>query len=439
MGLRPQFDELDRRIVRLALPALGALIVEPVYNLTDSAIVGHLGRAPLGGLALATGGLNIVGWTSAFLEMATVSLVAYRRGAGDREGAARAAGAAYAWSVAVGALVAVGVFLVASPLVRLLGGRGAVANDAVLYLHISAVGLLPLLLTLAGNGHLTGLEDTRRPFLIALVANLVNVVLEVVLVYGAHLGIAGSAWGTVVAQVVSAALFVVVSRRAAVAPRLPGRAEMVRLGSDGVPLTIRTVALGVVLLASTSIAARLGTARLGGHQIALQVWLLLALTLDSLAVPAQVFVGDALGRGDRSAAEQVGRRTLRFGLAAGTAVGLLTIALAWVLPYVFSSDASVRHQATIALVVCGALQPAAAIAFVLDGLVLGAAGYRTLQYAMLLALLAFVPLAALTLTHHFLGLVGVWLALACWLVARAVILGRRWLAGHWGAAAATAG
>ncbi len=432
VGLTRRFDELDRRIVRLAVPALGALLVEPLYNLTDSAIVGHLGRAPLGGLALATGALNIVGWTSAFLEMATVSLVAYRRGAGDRNGAARSAGAAYAWSAAVGVAVAVGVYLVAGSLVRLLGGRGAVAGDAVLYLHISAVGLLPLLVSLAGNGHLTGLEDTRRPFLIALVANGVNVLLEVSLVYGARLGIAGSAWGTVVAQVISAVLFVFVSRRASIAPRWPRRADVARLGRDGVPLTVRTVALGVVLLASTSIAARLGASQLAGHQIALQVWLLLALTLDSLAVPAQVYVGDALGRGDRLSAGSVGRRTLRFGLVAGVAVGVLTIALSSVLPFVFSSNPSVRHQATVALAICGAVQPVAALSFVLDGLILGAAGYRTLQWAMLLALLAFIPLAALTLANHSLGLVGVWLALACWLLARAAILGWRWLSGHWG-------
>ena len=430
-----RFDDLDRRIVRLALPALGALLVEPVYNLTDSAIVGHLGSVPLGGLAVATGALNIVGWTSAFLEMATVSMIAFRRGAGDDAGAGRAAGAAYVWSLGVGVLVAALVAALAVPVVHLLGGHGTVGHDAVLYLRISAVGLTFLLVSLAGNGHLTGLGDTATPFRIALVANGVNVVLEVVLVYGLGAGIAGSAWGTVGAQVVSALLFAAASKRAVVRPFRPGRQELARLGRDGVPLTVRTVALGLALLCSTAIAARLGTARLAGHQIALQVWLLLALALDALAVPAQVFVSEGLGRGDRATAELVGRRTLRFGLVLGSGVGILTIALAWVLPVVFSPDPAVQHQATIALVICGALQPAAATAFVLDGLVLGASGYRTLQYAMLASLAAFAPLAAWTLRDHSLGLVGVWLALTCWLAARALILGWRWTRGHWGTGA----
>jgi putative MATE family efflux protein len=419
-------DPLDRRILALAVPALAALLVEPLYNLTDSAIVGHLGRTPLGGLAVAGAFLNIVGWTSAFVEMATVSLVAFRRGAGDDAGAGRAVGAAYVVSLALGVAAALVVGLIAPFAVGALGAHGLVAHDAVTYLRISAVGLVPLLVSLAGNGHLVGLADTRRPFVIALAANVVNVVLEVLLVYVAHAGIAGSAWGTVAAQFVSAALFVIASRRAKVRPSRPVGADLRRLARDGGRLTVRTAALGFALLASTAIAARLGTAQLAGHQIALQVWLLLALTLDALAVPAQVYVGDALGRDDLPHAVEVGRRVLRMGVVGGVAVGALTVAFAWLLPAVFSNDAGVQRQATLALVVCGTLQPAAALAFVLDGLVLGASGYRALQWTMVGALGAFAPLAVLTLARHSTGLAGVWLAIACWLVFRAVALGWWW-------------
>jgi len=432
-----RFGELDRRIVALALPALGALLVEPIYNLTDSAIVGHLGRSPLAALAIAGGALNIVGWTAAFLEMATVSMVSFRRGAGDEAGAQRAAGAAYTLSLSLGFVVA-GLVFVASPyLADVLGAHGLVARDAVTYLRISSAGLVPLLVALAGNGHLTGLADTRRPFLIALVANGVNVALEVLLVYGLHLGIAGSAWGTVAAQVASACLFVVASRRAPVRPARPGMPELRRLTADGLRLTVRTAALGLALLLSTAVAARLGTSVLAGHQIALQIWLLLALTLDSLAVPAQVFVSDALGRGDVAKAREVGRRTLRFGLTCGIALGVVVIALAWVLPLIFSSSPDVHQQATRALVICGAQQPLAALAFVLDGLLLGASDYRTLQRAMMAALVVFVPLAALVLHDHRIGITGIWLALACWLGARVIGLGWSWARGNWAVARAT--
>ena len=306
-----------------------------------------------------------------------------------------------------------------------------VGREAVTYLRISAVGLVPLLVSLAGNGHLTGLEDTKRPFLIALVANAANVLLEIAFVYGAGLGIAGSAWGTVGAQIVSAALFVFVVRRASIRAARPRRAEVKRLVIDGIRLSIRTIALGVVLLASTALAARLGTAILAGHQIALQIWTTLALALDSLAVPAQVFVGEALGQGDPSAARRVGGRTLRFGLVGGGFVGALTIGLAWILPSIFSAEPAVHAAATPALIVCGAMQPVAALAFVLDGLLLGASDYRTLQRGMIVALLAFLPLGVAVAVDHRLGLVTVWLALACWLSARSALLGWKWARGGW--------
>ncbi|HEV8064222.1 MAG TPA: MATE family efflux transporter [Acidimicrobiales bacterium] len=433
-----QTRPLDRRIVAMALPALGALLVEPIYNLTDSAIVGHLGRAPLGALAIASGSLNIVWWTTAFVEMATVTLVAQSRGAGDLESAAKDVGAAYVLALLLGVVSAAFIALAAPGLTSLLGGKGAVAHGSITYLRIAAIGLVPLVVTLAGTGHMNGLGNTRRPFEIALVSNFLNVVLEVVLVYVVHLGIAGSAWGTVAAQVVSAAFFVRSSRRAELRPSPPLAAQLKRLARDGLPLTVRTVALGAALLASTAVAARFGAAVLAGHQIALQIWLLLALALDALAVPAQVLVGEAIGRRDPAEADRVGRRTLRLGLVAGAALGALTMALAVVIPYVFSADPSVRHQAMLALLICGAQQPLAALAFVLDGLLLGASEYRVLRSGMLVALLGFAPVAGLVLGFHVLGILGPWLALSAWLMVRTAYLMGGWRRGRWRAAVAAA-
>jgi putative MATE family efflux protein len=424
-------SELDRRIVGLAVPALGSLVIVPLYTITDTAIVGHLGRAPLGGLALAMTVLNLVGWTSAFVQMATTSEVAFRRGRDDSAGAARAAVTGYTVALALGVVAAIVVAGAGPPLADVLGGEGAIQRNATTYLRISALGMPFLLLTLAGTGHLQGHEDARTPLRILLVSNLVNVLLEVLFVYGLDAGVAGSAWGTVVAQVVAAALFATAGRRRLPHLVRPTRAGALLLLRQGWELVVRTVALGAALVTATAVAAQVGSATLAGHQIALQVWLLLALTLDALAVPAQVFVGSALGRADVGDAVEVGTRCLRLALWASAAVGLATIALSPVLPYVFTGDAEVRHVATIGLVVCGLLQPFAAYAFVYDGLLLGASDYATLRRSMLLALLAFAPLAAATLVEHRLGITGIWLALTCWLAARTVLLGRRWQSRGW--------
>ena len=426
-GLTP----LDRRIVGLAVPALATLVVLPLYNITDTAIVGHLGRAQLGGLALATTVLNLIGWTSAFLQMATTSEVAFRRGRNDSAAADTAAVTAYTVAVAIGVLVALLVAFAGPPIARGLGGHGAIQHNATTYLRIAAVGMPFLLLSLAGTGHLQGHEDTRTPLRIVLAANVINVVLEDTLVYGAGTGVAGSAWGTVAAQVIAAALFVNASRKRIDTLRRPDLHELTRLLRNGWALVVRTIALGAALVAATAVAAQVGSATLAAHQIALQMWLLLALTLDALAVPAQVYVGAALGGGDVEDATAIGTRCLRLGLIASVVVGVATMALSPVLPYVFTSDAHVRHIATIGLLICGALQPLAALAFVYDGLLLGASDFATLRGAMLLALLGFAPLAVATLADHDLGITGIWLALTCWLAARSALLARRWSTRGW--------
>jgi MATE family, multidrug efflux pump len=424
--MRPD-RELDRRIAALALPALGSIAAEPAYSLADTAIVGHLGRAPLDSLAIATTTLNMAAWAAIFLTTATTSAVAGLAAGRATDRAARAAGAAYLVAAAIGAAVALALVVAAPWIAVLLGARGPVFTGSVGYLRVSAAGLPFLYLSYAGNGHLIGLADTRTPLRIAVAANVANVALEVFLVYGLHLGLLGSAWGTVAAQAAAAGLYAAASwRRAKVRPAKPGRAEIAVLLRDGHRLSVRTIALGVVPLTTTAIAARLGPVALGGQQIAMRIWFLLALLLDALAVPAQVYVSSCLGAGDHEGARLVGRRTLRLGLIAGIGLGVVTAALAFWVPALFTSDPSVRHAAIVALLVAAATQPVAALAFVLDGLILGLSDYVAMRRAMILAILAYAPVAALILRFHWLGLPGVWVGLGLWLAARAALLGHRW-------------
>jgi putative MATE family efflux protein len=366
-------------------------------------------------------------WVAIFLTTATTSAVAGLAAGRATDRAARAAGAAYLVAAVGGTVIAMAVIASAPWVAVLLGAHRFVLSGSVGYLRASAAGLPFLYLSYAGNGHLIGLADTRTPLRIAVAANVLNVMLEVVLVYGLHLGLLGSAWGTVAAQVAAAGMYTAASwRRARVRPRRPGRAEVTALLRDGHRLSVRTIALGVVPLTTTAIAARLGPVVLGGQQIAMRVWYLLALLLDALAVPAQVYVSSFLGAGDQEGARRVGRRTLRLGLVAGTGLGVVTAALAFWVPALFTSDAAVRQAAVVALLVAAATQPMAALAFVLDGLILGLSDYAAMRRAMILAILAYVPMAVLVLRFHWLGLPGVWAALGLWLAARAMLLGQRW-------------
>jgi putative MATE family efflux protein len=373
--------------------------------------------------------LSVVAWVSIFLSTATTTAVARRTAQGNHDAAARAVGAAYLVAAAWGAVIAVAVVIAAPWIAQVLGARGEVLAGATGYLRASAVGLPFLYMSYAGNGHLVGLENTRTPLRIAVGANVLNVALEVGLVFGAHAGLLGSAWGTVVAQIAAAGCYAAASwRHETLRPRTPTRLQIRELLTDGHRLSVRTIALGLVPLASTAVVARLGPVALGGQQIAYRLWYLLSLSLDALAVPAQVFVSAALGAGDMRAARLAGRRTLWLGLAAGTVLGVVTAALALGAPALFTDDPAVRHTAVISLLASACTQPLAALAFVLDGLILGLADYTAMRRAMILAILAFAPIAALVLRFHWLGLPGIWAALGLWLAARSALLGRRWAA-----------
>jgi putative MATE family efflux protein len=425
-GVSQSRRDLDRRIARLAVPALGAILAEPLYNLADTAIVGHLGRAPLDALAIATSALSVVAWLAIFLSTATTTAVSRSAARGEHGAAGRAVGAAYSVAAGWGAVTSIVVILIAPVLVDLLGGHSGIGSAATAYIRISALGLPFLYLSYAGNGHLIGLENTKTPLLIAVGANVANVALEIALVFGLHAGLAGSAWGTVTAQALAAAAYGYASRRSPYPPARPARGDIAGVLRDGHRLSARTVALGVVPLAATAVTARLGPVPLAGQQIAYRLWAMLSLATDALAVPAQVFVSGALGRGDWAAAKRAARRTLVLGLAFGCGLGLVTAALALFAPAVFTTDPTVRHAAVVGLLWSAPTQPLAALAFVYDGVILGLGDYTAMRRAMLLAILAFAPLAALVLRFHWLGLPGVWTALGCWLAARTVLLWRRW-------------
>src|SRR5690606_33710384 len=179
----------DREIARLALPAFGALVAEPLYVLTDTAIVGHIGTPQLGGLAVASTILLTLHSVFIFLAYGTTAAVSRLLGAGDhREAAHQAVQSLWlAGLIGVG-LVAVGL-VGSDALVSAMGATGAVKTNALVYLRISLFGVPALLLVMAGTGYLRGLQDTRTPLVIAVGTGALNLVLELVLVYGFDQGI----------------------------------------------------------------------------------------------------------------------------------------------------------------------------------------------------------------------------------------------------------
>ena len=405
----------------LAVPALGALAVEPLYVLVDTAIVGRIGTAQLAGLALAATVLSFVVVGSNFLAYGTTERIARRVGAGDQPGAADVGVQALWLSVLVGTPAAILLAVAARPICRLLGGSGDVLRHAGDYLQISAVGIPFVLVTLAAVGVLRGVSAYYLPLIILFLSNLVNTVLEIVFVFGLDLGIPGSAWSTVIAQAMAAVAFGVVIRSHLLpaATRRPTRVGMSPLANAGRHLMLRVGAMLAVFGGSTAIAARIDEPTLAAHQIVLSLFTFLALSLDALAVPAQTLVAEDLGRGSIATARYLASRAIRLSLAAATVLALFVAVSAPWLPHAFTGDAAVVSRATTALWFLAVMMFPAAIAFAHDGVLIGAGDYRFLGRAALGYLIAVAPLGVLVLVFRDLGIAGIWAAFTVWMILRA--------------------
>jgi len=424
----------DREILRLALPALGALAVEPLYILVDTAIVGHLGTDPLGGLAVAGSVLVAVFNIFNFLAYSTTAAVARRIGAGDRRAAAEQ-GIAGVWlAVALGLALMVLGLVFAPAVIDLMGASSSVAPPALTYLRISLLGAPFMLLMLAGMGYVRGLQDTRSTLIIAVAANVWNLLIEIVLVYGLDLGIAGSAWGTVTAQVGAAlayALLIGRSVRSEGAAVRPHAANIRAVAVVGGQLVLRTASLLLALTAATAVASRIGDADVAAHQVAFQLWLFLGLALDAVAIAGQAMIGRFLGAADPVQARAAARRMVELGLIGGVVLGgLVALARPWLVP-LFTEDAEVRALALDVLWLVAALQPLNAVVFVLDGVLIGAGDARYLAGAMAGAsLFVFVPGAAMVLGLDG-TLISLWVVICLFMAARLVGNVARFLGGGW--------
>lgn len=409
-------------MLALSLPVLLSLVAEPLTGLADTAFVARLGAAPLAALGVAVTLLSSIFWVFNFLGIGTQTAVARAHGARGGTGAGEAVATALAAALALGTLVAVVAWPFLEPLAELMGARDAVRDDAVAYLRIRFLAAPAILITIVAFGALRGRQDMRTPFWIAVSVNVVNVVLDALLIFGAGpipaLGVAGAAWATSASQAAGAVWAVVAAWRA-LGPfaRVRARAmlELLVVGRD---LVLRTALLLAFLLLATRVATRAGTAEGAAHQAVRQVWMLTALVLDAYAATAQTLVGYFLGAGRRALARRVAAVGCQWGLATGfcltVAMLLASDAVEWLL---VPAGAAAAFPA--AWTVAALAQPLNALSFVTDGVHWGTGDYRYLRNVMLASTLTGAALLAAIDAHPPIALVAVWWTTAAWIAIRA--------------------
>jgi putative MATE family efflux protein len=331
---------------------------------------------------------------SVFLAYGTTAAVARRIGAGDRPGAIQHGIDGLWLALLIGAALALLLGPAAPWWVGLIGGGAGqpVLDAAVTYLRWSTLGLPAMLAVLAATGVLRGLERTMPTLLVAVAGAIANVPLNLLLVHGAGWGVAGSAIGTVIVQnAMAIALIGLVLRGAAGTALRPSPRRIGAAGRAGGPIVVRTLALRVAILLTVAVGAAKGEVALAGLQVTMNIWNLLALALDAVAIAAQALTARALGAGDAAQARALTRLMLRWGTGAALALAVPVLLLAPAAGTLFTDDAAVRHAIAVGMVVLAAGLVVAGPVFVLDGVFLGAGDGRFLAVGSVAVLAVYLP------------------------------------------------
>ncbi|MFF0632171.1 MATE family efflux transporter [Nocardia sp. NPDC004151] len=423
-----------RRILGIAVPTLGVLVAEPIYLLFDMAVVGRLGALALAGLAV--GGLILAQVSSqlTFLSYGTTARAARRHGAGDEPGAV-VEGVQASWiAVAAGLAIVLVVQVFAGPITRAIAGGSDIADAAESWVRIALFGVPLILLSMAGNGWMRGVQQTRRPLMYVVAGLMVSGVLCPTLVHGLlgapRLGLEGSAVANLAGQAVSGALFVRALWQAHVpiAPHLEIMKAQLVLGRD---LIVRSLAFQASFVSAAAVASRFGAASVAAHQLVLQLWNFIALTLDSLAIAAQTLVGAALGAGNARGAQGLARRVTAWSTVFATVLAMFFAAGYSLIPRLFTDDPAVLDRTNVVWWFFVAIIPIGGVVFALDGVLLGAGDAAFLRNATLgSALLGFLPMIWLSLEFDW-GIGGIWTGLVAFLVLRLITVSWRALSGRW--------
>ncbi|WP_022868890.1 MATE family efflux transporter [Schaalia vaccimaxillae] len=385
---------LRKQILALAIPALGALIAEPLFTFIDSAMVGHLGTAQLAGLGLASTVLNTIVGIFIFLAYSTTALAGQALGAG-RPDRAIGSGIEAMWLAAgLGILSAIALTLWTEPILTFVGATAKTMPHASAYLKWSAPGLVPMFVVYAATGTLRGLQDTKNPLIAASAGAAFNVVANWILMYPLSMGVGGSGAGTTLTQTLMAVGLGWVVVRAArthkvrLAPSLGGLGQA---ALEGVPLLVRTIALRLALMGTLTVAAAVSVTALATHQVVWTVWSFAAYLLDALAIAAQAMFGYAVGAGDVARMRQLLATLTRWGAVAGAGIGAVLVMMSPWLPRFFGSDAAMHDMGTILLMLAAVFMPVAGIVYLLDGVLIGAGRGRFLAVSGVINLAVYAP------------------------------------------------
>ncbi|WP_129358407.1 MULTISPECIES: MATE family efflux transporter [Micrococcaceae] len=392
---------LNRQILALALPAFGALISEPLFILADTAIVGHLGTPQLAGLSVASTVVQTVIGLMIFLSYSTTPAVAKFFGARNLK-AAYEKGRDGLWvAFGLGLVLAIAGWILAPAVLGMMGAQKETLEHAVAYMRWSMPGLPGMLIVLAALGILRGLQDTKTPLYVAATGAAVNVILNMILVFPLHLGVAGSAMGTSLVQWGMAAVYLVMIVGGSRDHDVCWTTSPSRVGailSVGSWLMLRTASMRAAMLLTVLVVTHQGPVNLAAYQLTMSLFGFMAFGLDALAIAAQALLGKEMGSrnlslpSEKEHVRRLMNRLIRWSVGFGVITGLICPIIGYGFGWAFTPDPHVQQLFGAAMIVVAIGQPLASYVFILDGVLIGAEDVKYLALASFISLVIYAPM-----------------------------------------------
>jgi len=428
---------LNREILRLAVPNILSNIAIPLLGMVDTAMMGHLNsEIYIGAVALGSIIFNFVYWGFGFLRMGTTGLTAQAFGRSDRRECAAILGRGAVVAVVGGLLLIVLQVAIAAAAFALIPGEADVESWARRYFYIRIYAAPATLLLYAIHGWFLGMQNARYPLVLTVLATGANIGFNVLFVLGFGMKSDGVALGTVCAQYLglAAGVALLVRRYRPWLRRLDWK-RVFRLDAlqtffrVNIDIFIRTICLIFSFAFFTSASAAMDSLILAANQILLQYLSLMAYGVDGFAFAAESLVGRLTGAGRPDLLRRAVRRLFGWGLGVGAIFSLAYLFFGDELLRVFTDQPDILATAAPYLHWMIWLPPIGAVAYMWDGVYIGATATRPMRNMMLVAtLLVFLP--AYYLAEPSLGNDALWLAMLLFMAARGLslsLLAPRWI------------
>ena len=422
-----------KKINKLAIPALIAGIAEPVLSITDTAIVGNIevnATESLAAVGIVGAFISMLIWVFGQTRSAISSIVSQHLGANKLDAVKNLPAQAIFVITSISILIILGTFPFASAIFKLYNASDLILDYSVTYYKIRVFGFPFTLFTMAVFGVFRGLQNTTYPMIIALIGALLNIVLDIILVYGIEgyispLNIEGAAYASIIAQIVMAILSAILLIRKTEIPlkiTFPFNKEIKRFLIMIANLFIRTISLNVALYFASAFATSYGKQYIAAYTIAINIWFLGAFVIDGYASAGNILSGKLLGSKQYDVLLKLGNKLIKYGIIIGAFMMLFGSFIYYPIGKLFTKDPEVLKAFYAVFWVVLIMQPLCALAFIYDGIFKGLGKMKFLRNVLLFStFIVFIPVLFI-LDYFDYKLYAIFAAFTFWIVARGIPL-----------------